>query len=186
MASSVLCSDIMSRDFRVAIRSLIQRPVAGGSVRCRPGDPVYRVRCLRDVVSQQTSTARFGAVLLGAFSLGALLLAGIGLYGLVAYVVGLSRREIAVRLALGANGQTVVRLIVSNGLTLGVAGLAIGVAGAMAAGCSLETQMFRTTATDPGTYGTVAATLLLVSFMASVIPARRAVRVDPHAALRAN
>ena len=74
------------------------------------GIPVYRVQKLREAVARQTATARFAAVLLGAFSLGTLLLAAIGLYGLVSYVVGLSRREIAVRLALGATARLVMRL----------------------------------------------------------------------------
>jgi ABC-type antimicrobial peptide transport system permease subunit len=125
-------------------------------------------------------------VLLGAFSVGALLLAGIGLYGLVAYVVGLSRREIAVRLALGAQERALIALIVRNGLTLVIAGLVIGSAGAVAAGRSMAAQLFETTATDPGTYATVGATLMVVALIATGLPARRAVRADPHAALRAD
>ena len=136
--------------------------------------------------SQQTAGARFGAVLLGTFSAGALLLAGIGLYGLVAYVVGLSRREIAVRLALGAQGRGVIGLIVRNGLTLVIAGLVIGTAGAVAAGRLLETQLFQTAATDPMTYLTVATLLFAVALVASALPARRAVRMDLTAALRAD
>jgi putative ABC transport system permease protein len=178
-------------DLEIAVRSADGAPIPLASVQAAvaavdPSIPVYRVQPLGDAVAAQTASARFGAVLLGAFSLGALLLAGIGLYGLVAYIVGLSRREIAVRLALGATGRGVVALIVRNGLVLVTGGLLIGAVGAVAAGRALETQLFQTTAIDPGTYATVAATLLLVALLASALPARRAVRVDPHAALRAD
>jgi hypothetical protein len=151
-----------------------------------PTIPVYRLQQLEDAVAAQTASARFGAVLLGAFSAGALLLAGVGLYGLVAYVVGLSRREIAVRLALGSTRSAVMALIVRNGLVLVAGGLLIGAVGAVAAGRTLEAQLFETTAVDPVTYATVAAALLIVAVVASVLPARKAVRVDPHAALRAD
>ena len=179
------------RDLEIAVRSadgsaipLVSFQTAVAAI--DPSIPVYRVRQLQHAVAAQTASARFGAVLLGAFSVGALLLAAIGLYGLVAYVVGLSRREIAVRLALGATGVHVVTLIVRNGLALVGVGLTVGAGGAVVAGRSIEAQLFQTTATDPGTYVTVAATLLAVTFLASVLPARRAVSVDPHAALRAD
>ena len=148
--------------------------------------PLYRVRPHGDVVAQQTASARFGAFLLGAFSVGALLLAAIGLYGLVAYVVGLSRREIAVRLALGATGRSVIVLIVRNGLMLVLAGVVLGSIAAAFAGRALSAQLFQTTAMDPVTYVAVSGTLLLVAFIASVLPARRAVGLDPHTALRAD
>jgi putative ABC transport system permease protein len=178
-------------DLQIAVRSTDGEPVPLASLQAAVSAidasiPVWGVRPLGNAVAEQTASARFGVILLGAFSVGALLLAAIGLYGLVAYVVGLSRREIAVRLALGATGRGVTRLIVRNSLTLVVAGLAIGTVGAIFAGRSLEAQLFQITATDPATFGTVAATLLLVAFIASAIPARRAIRVNPHAALRAD
>jgi ABC-type antimicrobial peptide transport system permease subunit len=148
--------------------------------------PVYRVQRLQDALAQQTATATFGVMLLAVFSGGTLLLAAIGLYGLVSYVVGLSRREIAVRLALGATPRTVMRLVVRNSLMLVGVGLLIGIVGAVLAGRSLAAQLFRTPPTDPGTYALVALTLVVVTFFASAVPARRAVRLDPHAALRAD
>jgi predicted permease len=178
-------------DLGIAVRSADGTPVPLSTLQSAvskvdPSIPVYRVRPLGAAVSRQTAGARFGAALLGAFSVGALLLAGIGLYGLVAYVVGLSRREIAVRLALGAQERALIALIVRNGLTLVIAGLVIGSAGAVAAGRSMAAQLFETTATDPGTYATVGATLMVVALIATGLPARRAVRADPHAALRAD
>ncbi len=118
------------------------------------------------------------------FSGGALLLAAIGLYGLIAYVVGLSRREIAIRLALGADGRGVTALIVRNAMTLVVVGVLIGVGGALAAGRVLESQEFHTRTADPAMYLVVAALLLTVTFVASLLPTRRAVRVAPQIALR--
>jgi putative ABC transport system permease protein len=176
-------------DLGIAVRSTDGTPVPLSTLQSAvskvdPTIPVYRVQSLGSALSRQTAEARFGAALLGAFSVGALLLAGLGLYGLVAYVVGLSRREIALRLALGAREGGIVALIVRNGMTLVIPGLAIGVAGAAAAGRSLEAQLFATSATDPATYAIVATTLLLVALAASALPARRAVRSDPHAALR--
>jgi putative ABC transport system permease protein len=180
-----------SADLEIAVRSTDGAAVSLASLQAAvsamdPALPVYRVQRLRDAVSRQTATAKLGAVLLAVFSVGALLLAAIGLYGLVAYIVSLSRREIAVRLALGATGRSVVTLVVRNSLTLVLAGLMIGALGAILAGRWLEAQLFQTTAIDPGTYATVAATLLLVAFMASMVPARKAVRRNPHAALRAD
>jgi putative ABC transport system permease protein len=178
-------------DLEIAVRSTDGSPVPIASLQAAVSAvdaaiPVYRVQSLRDALSQQTATARFGALLLGVFSGGTLLLAAIGLYGLVAYVVGLSRREIAVRLALGATPGTVTRLVVRNSLTLVGVGLLVGLAGAMVAGRSLESQLFQTPAMDPGTYALVAVSLVVVTFFASALPARRAVRLDPHAALRAD
>lgn len=177
------------RDIELAVRSSGGAAVSLGRLQAAvsavdPSIPVYRVQLLADAVAQQTATARFGAVLLTAFSAGALLLAGIGLYGLVAYVVELSGREIAIRLALGATASGVIGLIVRNGLTLVGLGLLAGTAGAIAAGRGISTQLFQTAPMDPGTYTIVAATLLMVALLASVLPARRAVRRDPHAVLR--
>jgi putative ABC transport system permease protein len=150
-----------------------------------PGLPVYRVQPLAQAVRQQTSRARFGSTLLTTFSFGTLLLAAVGLYGLVAYIVGLSRQEIAIRLALGADSRRIVTLIVRNGMTLVGAGILLGIGGAILAGRSLETQLFQTRSADPVTLAAVALLLGFVAFVASLLPTRRAVKVAPHAALRA-
>jgi predicted permease len=148
--------------------------------------PLYRVQGIQDAVRQQTSAARFSSVLLAIFSGGALLLAAVGLYSLVAYVVGLSRREIGIRLALGADARQVVLMIVGNGLALVVIGIALGTAGAIVAGRALEAQLFQTTPMQPATFAAVAALLTGIAVLASLIPSARAVRVDPHSALRAD
>ena len=178
-------------DLEIAVRSSDGSPISISSLQAAvsavdPAIPVYQVERLQDALAQQTATSTFGVMLLAVFSGGTLLLAAIGLYGLVSYVVGLSRREIAVRLALGATPRTVMRLVVRNSLMLVGVGLLIGLVGAVLAGRSLAAQLFRTPPTDPGTYALVALTLVVVTFFASAVPARRAVRLDPHAALRAD
>jgi len=178
------------RDLEIAVRStdggtipmpLLQQAVSG----LDPGLPVYSVQRLEDAAAQQTATARLGSVLLGVFSTGSLLLSAVALYGLVSYVVGLSRREIAIRIALGADARRVVALIVRNGMVLVAVGLAAGIVGAVLAARAVETQLFETPKADPMIFGGVATMLLLVSLVASFVPARRAVRVDPQIALRA-
>jgi predicted permease len=149
------------------------------------GLPLFRVRALEEAVRQQTSTARFVASLLTMFSGAALLLAAIGLYGLIAYVVGLSRREIAIRLALGADRKGVAWLIVRNGMILVAVGVAAGAAGAFVAARAIEDQLFQTGGADPAIYLPVAALLVVVATLASLAPTRRALRENPHAALRA-
>lgn len=178
------------RDIEVAVRSTDGSAIPLASLQqavsaIDAGLPLYRVQRLDDALGQLTSTARFGSALLTVFSGGALLLAAIGLYGLIAYVVSLSRREIAIRLALGADARRVTGLIVGNGMALVVAGVILGAGGALAAGRLLEAQLFQTRGSEPATYGIVAALLLTVTCVASLLPTRRAVRVDPQTALRA-
>ena len=150
------------------------------------GLPLYLVRDLKDLVRQQTSTSRFASALLTLFSTGALLLAALGLYGLVAYVVGMSHQEIAIRMALGASAAGVTALIVRNGMALVLSGIVLGIFGALGAARALQSQLFQTSATDPGAFALVAFVLLTVTLIASVLPTRRAVAVEPHAALRGN
>jgi predicted permease len=173
---------VRTRDGSAMPPTGLQAAVAGVD----QGLPLYAVQRLEDALRQQTSTARFGSALLTIFSGGALALAAVGLYGLIAYIVGLSHREIGIRLALGADARRVATLIVGNGLMLVAAGIAIGSAGAAAAGRALENQLFQTRAFDAPTVGAVALLLVGVAAVASAIPTRRAMRVDPQSALRAD
>jgi ABC-type antimicrobial peptide transport system permease subunit len=147
--------------------------------------PVYDVRPLVGVLRQQSATGRFGSIVLTAFSAAALLLAAVGIYGVVAFVVGLSRREIAIRMALGARAEGVRSLIVRNGLTLVATGVGLGLLGALALTRVLASQLVGVGATDPLTLGAVSLTVLVVALAASWLPARRAARVDPVVAMRA-
>ena len=167
---------------RAALIAAIQREVNA----LDPGLPLYRVTPMADVLARQTATGRFGSTVLGSFSVVALLLASIGIYGVLAFVIGLSRREIAIRMALGATRARVVGLIVRQGMSLVGVGLAIGLVGAYFATALLSTQLFGVTATDPATFIVVPAVLAAVALAASYLPSRSAARIDPQQALKSD
>jgi putative ABC transport system permease protein len=127
---------------------------------------------------------RFGVGLLGTFGAIGLILAAIGVFSVMAYAVSLQTRDIGIRMALGAEPRSVVRTLLVRGLVPIVTGLAVGVAAANGLSRVLANQIFGVTATDPWTYAGVAAVLLIVGAAACVVPARRAMRVNPLAALR--
>jgi putative ABC transport system permease protein len=178
-----------SNDIQLALRSTDAAPlslalVSRAVAQVDPSLPVYQFEPMTAVVRRQTSTARFVSTILSVFAGCALLLAAVGLYTLVAYVVSLSRAEIALRLALGAARPRIVALIFRNCLVIVGAGIAVGSAAAYAAGRAVEAQLAQTSAANPATYAIVAAVLLMVTLAATVLPTRRAVRISPHAALR--
>jgi len=148
--------------------------------------PLSDVHTMEEVVGQSIAGRRFTMLLLAAFAAVAVLLAAIGVYGVLAYVVSQRTQEIGVRLAVGAAPADVVRLFLREGATLALVGLAAGLAGAAAAARALTTLLFGVTSTDPITFTSVAGTLGLVALAASYVPARRAARVDPMTALRAD
>jgi putative ABC transport system permease protein len=137
-------------------------------------------QALKDSVAER----RFQTLLLGIFSGLALLLAAIGLYGLMAYSVTQSTREIGVRMAIGAQRSDVLKLVVGEGLKLTLAGLFLGAFGAFAATRLLASQLFGITAADPVTFLIVSLLLLGVGILACYVPARRAAAIDPIKALR--
>ncbi len=146
--------------------------------------PVYGVETMDRKLVDSTSRLRFSAVLLGVFAALALLLAAIGLYGVVAYSVAARTREIGIRLALGAKREDVFKLVVGDGLSLCLAGLVIGVPSAVAATRVLSSFLYNTKPGDPIAFAAVSVLLVLVALMAAYIPARRAMQVDPMVALR--
>jgi putative ABC transport system permease protein len=127
---------------------------------------------------------RFNTILLSAFAGLALLLAAVGIFGVISYSVAQRTQELGIRRALGADSWSVMRLVLTQGLGLAGIGLAIGLAGAFAVTRLLESLLFGVTATDPMTFGVVVVVLALVAGLASYLPARRATRVDPMVALR--
>jgi putative ABC transport system permease protein len=136
-------------------------------------------------VSRSLDTRRFGMRLLGFFGATALFLAALGLYGVISYSVTQRTREIGIRMALGAERFTVLKLVMGQGFRLAVIGVAIGIAAAVLLGRFLESQLFQVRSFDPLTILTTAVTLLAAGLLASYLPARRAVRVDPAVTLRA-
>ena len=151
-----------------------------------PELPVDNSDTVETILERTTGQPRFRALLVTAFAATALLLAAVGLYGLISYTVAQRVPEIGVRLALGATPAQVGGLIVRQGLSLALAGVALGIVGALGAARVIEGLLYSVSATDPMVYSALAALLLSIAALACYVPARRAMRVDPMAALRAD
>ena len=146
--------------------------------------PITLVRTMDDLVEEQVGQRHLLAILLGSFAGVALLLALIGIYGVIAYSVSQRTQEMGIRRALGAQQSDILRLVVGHGFRWALAGVALGLAGALALTRLMATLLFHVSATDPATFVIVALLFLLVALAASYVPARRATRIDPMAALR--
>jgi ABC-type antimicrobial peptide transport system permease subunit len=148
---------------------------------------VYHAQTMREIVSESMGPQRFPMIVLGAFAALALLLASIGIYGVISYSVTQRAQEIGIRMALGAERGNIFRMIVGQGLTLAFAGLAIGVAAALVLArllSSFSHLLYGVRGNDPLTFGIVSLVLLGVAIAACYVPARRAMRVDPMMTLR--
>jgi putative ABC transport system permease protein len=149
--------------------------------------PVYDLQTIQQIVSQSMSSQRFPMLLLGAFAALALLLASVGIYGVISYAVAQRVREIGIRVALGAKRQNIFRLVIGQGLSLVLAGLAIGAAAALLLGrllSSFSQLLYGVTPGDPASFFAISIVLTAVAVLACYLPARRAASVDPVAALR--
>ena len=149
-----------------------------------PQQPIYDVRAMEERVSGSSSQPRFLSLLLGLFAAVAATLAAVGIYGVMSYTVAQQTRELGIRMALGAESSSVLRLVLNKGLVLAGIGIALGAGGALALGKVVATQLFQTKAADPTVFLGVSAGLVVVALFATLIPARRATRVDPMVALR--
>src|SRR5688572_15648323 len=149
-----------------------------------PEQPVGHIQTMVQVLDAKLAPQRFSALLLGVFAAVALLLAAVGIYSVLSYIVRGRSREIGIRTALGARAGDVLRLIVIEGMTPALIGIAVGAAAALAASAGLERLVFGVSASDPLTLAAVAGTLALVALLASVVPAWRASRLDPLSTLR--
>jgi predicted permease len=146
--------------------------------------PVQSIAAMADVISTTTAEPRFQARLITVFSMLALLLSAIGIYGVLAYSVTERTHEIGIRMALGAGKADIVRMVIRRSLGLVTAGVAVGMAGAVAVTRVLGNLLFNVKPTDPATFVMVAALLAAVALLAGLLPARRAARVDPLVSLR--
>lgn len=168
---------------RTAMESLV--PAVRDAVReVSPTEPLYDIRTMQERVATSIVPQRFTALVLAAFAVFALLLASIGIYGVVAFSVEQRRHEIGVRMALGARPSNIVRSVVRQGLLLGVTGIVLGVSGSLAIERVISSMLYGTRASDPGTFILVSVVFLAITSLASYVPARRAALLDPMAALR--
>jgi putative ABC transport system permease protein len=160
----------------------VRRIVAGVD----PDQPISAVRSMDDIVDLDVADRQQQLILLGAFAGLALLLASIGLYGMLSYAVTQRSREIGLRMALGASAGSVMRMVVARGLSLTAAGLGLGLALAWALTRTLQNLLYGVAAEDPATFGAVVVLLGVIALAACYVPARRAARLDPIAVLRAD
>ncbi|HKV51515.1 MAG TPA: ABC transporter permease, partial [Gemmatimonadaceae bacterium] len=162
----------------------VMGPVRQAVAQIDPRDVIYNASTMRDVLANSLAARRFLMVLLGVFAALALALACVGIYGVIAYLVGQRTNEIGVRMALGAQRVDVLRLVVGEGARMAMVGAAVGIVAALAVTRLMAHQLFGVSAHDPLTFAGVALLLMLVAILACYVPARRATRVDPVVALR--
>jgi predicted permease len=178
--------DGLSLVMRTSVPPLSLAPVATGVIRGLDAEqPVEDVRTMDALLDQTLTSQRFSALLLGLFAGVALALASVGIYSVLSYIVRGRSREIGIRTALGARTTDVVRLVVLEGMTPAIIGVGAGAVSALASAKLLEKLVFGVSASDPLTLAAVAATLLVVALLASLVPAYRASRLDPLRVLRA-
>jgi putative ABC transport system permease protein len=146
--------------------------------------PLASVRTMQGVYDKSVARTSFTLVMLGIAGAMALVLGIIGIYGVISYTVSQRKREIGIRLALGAQGEDVVKMVLRQGAKMALTGVGIGIGGAFGLTPLMRSLLFGVTAQDPQTFAAVAALLILVALLACYIPARRATRVDPMVALR--
>jgi putative ABC transport system permease protein len=184
-----LMGEVAGSDMSIIVRTTGEPAALASSVQAavRSLDkdlPVYSFQTLSELVQTSMATQKFATILLGGFALLALVLASIGIYGVMSYSVGLRTQELGIRLALGATRSEVLRLILNHGTRLALIGTGIGLATALMLTRLLSSLLFGIRATDPLTFGLVSLLLVGIALLASYIPARRATRVDPIVALR--
>lgn len=151
-----------------------------------PDQPVTAVQTVEELMDTSRAQPRFTMLLIGTFSAAALVLAVIGIYGVLAYTVAQRRRELGIRMALGAEKSDISRLVVGQGLTLTLAGVGAGLVGALVLTRIMASLLYRVGAWDPTTFALVPLGFLVIALAASYLPARRATRVEPTEALRGN
>jgi putative ABC transport system permease protein len=176
-------------NFSVVVRSTADPSTVMAAIRAQIREldrdlPLSDLRQLKELVAASVSRPRFYTTILGVFASIALILAAVGIYGVISYAVSLRTRELGIRIALGATGRQVSGLVLQQGVGLAIAGVAVGGAGAYWLTRLLSKLLFGVSATDPLTFVGVAALLTAIAAIASFVPARRAAKVDPLLAMR--
>ncbi len=146
--------------------------------------PVFNVRTMEQIVGESMAPRRFSMMLLAIFAVVALVLASIGIYGMMSYSVAQRTREIGLRMTLGAQRSNVLRLVIGHGMKLALTGVVLGLIASLALTRTMKNLLFGVSATDPLTFVAIAFLLALVALLACWVPARRATKVDPIVALR--
>jgi ABC-type antimicrobial peptide transport system permease subunit len=172
------------------VRATERAPISAAVLRreiqgIAPNMPYLEIRPYEVVVAPELQPWRLGATMFGIFGVVALLIAAVGLYSVIAYLVSQRTHEIGVRMALGARRQDVVRLVLGEGLQVALIGLGLGIVVALLAGRFVVDLLYETSPRDPAIIGAVAAILTVVAAAAAIVPSWRASRVDPVSALRA-
>jgi ABC-type antimicrobial peptide transport system permease subunit len=145
---------------------------------------IFSPQTMNEVITGSLASNRFSMILLGAFAAVALLLASIGLYGVISYLVGQRTHELGIRIALGAQRKDVLRLVVNHGMKMALGGVAIGLIAAFGLTRLMANMIYSVSATDPATFAVIALLLVMVALAACFVPAWRATKVDPLVALR--
>lgn len=180
MVADAVAVVLRSRRDPAEVMAAVRRAVG----ELEPSDVIYRVQTMDDVVASSFTARRLSMILLSGFAALALLLACVGIYGVISYLVAQRTREIGVRIALGAQSSEIMRLILKEGAGMAGIGVAIGASAALALTRLMSSQLFGVTSHDPLTFLGVAGVIVSVAVAACYVPARRATRVDPVIALR--
>jgi ABC-type antimicrobial peptide transport system permease subunit len=178
---SFFCLSIRTTVEPHSLTAAIRREIAASD----RDQPVIEIHTGEELLEASQGQTRFMMFLLGVFSVTAFVLAVIGIYGVIAYTVAQRTQELGIRMALGAARTDILRLVIGSGLVLTGTGIAIGLAGSIAATRLLATLLYQTSTTDPLTFILSAILFTIVAALASYVPARRATRIDPTDALRA-